>query len=1226
MARNLEDLIETLTAFDLSDLAAGLGGLQLLPANLERQLRFELASSIIASLEPKQGQPSMSALKWKQLLNGSPIGGGENTRNEDPAEDAFTASMSFIGGPYVVFKGIATGSVEVARLLFEAVFLLPGLPDTYVKEMEPLVFAALRLSNATALRAGLRRDILPVSGPNNLVQIPSMREFVELKEAVTFTPERLSMLCAPFSPDALNPLIIDAGSIGPYAPPQEMGDARLYSTPFLRVGGCLFLLMPSAILVALRHRMITRALELGLRTTLASSYRFTAAKEVYKSLDLMGFVQQPVKLEEEPPWALETLWTFDVDKLAHVLVISDDFDGYADGEAFGHWEPGWDREVEDRLLRMRQLIRSNAETLDGVLHLIVVQGVGRIIAFGLTDRVREAGAYVLLTSQPDLALIGRMEVADPLALWKFSKARDRVSKRSNLFHVGGSLDEYALYHAKDHSFYLSDDELPNLIYISPDMAAKLRHEDISKFDFHGVPSWGARTITNVQRRYPGSAIPIYTREPASFRRVEFFVEGLEIPVWVFEGNEQQQSVDHSAFETCEAVAYWMWQLSPWISGLFRVLADCVEQIGIEVCLEHVHGLEAGDAIDRPDNWLETRDLGRGLVKLNFGLGTARALSGATNEGERHLVASIVHVLQEKAERMTGLDVGLDTQRILNECAPLGPKKKLISLDGAANIELTKGSLPPVRLVQDADVAFLLDDLGPQVSSALSLEVSSITPDRKVEVLNESVTMLFSNLESSVAELSYEGLLERLMMQYESLVHATAEARLLLPTRLACFGSDDEYIKDNNKRSQDLIQASLANRFLIEYVAACPPAGRRRLSRETLDQLMALAAEIIDKGMLSDFVKYGLADIELSILPSGRLGISREGRFALGMQKFKQIKAREDVESAISWFERHWPAAAEVKDEPSSIAELDSAFRAEFGFTVVEMFNVFFSAISLGRELETEPVVRPLEEVIEALRRPLDATPENVRDIVEAFALRPRSTFIPTDKASEVFPWRFSRELSYLRRPFVIRLRNDREEILWGIRHLEVSRQNILSLIHGGRLKARAPEMKHYMSRMRIEESEAFNEQVADCFRQQNNDLVVRTRVYKINSMRIEEARGEPLGDIDVLVVNSRQRRIVAVETKDFELARTPFELSNELTKLFLGENSATAHHRKRVQWLERHIHEVLHWAGMKDVRHKWRVDALIVVSRTLITPYIERSQIKVMSLEELQESLGSTHS
>src|SRR5690349_12965565 len=106
------ELAEDLTVFDLADLAAAIGGLQLIPVNAERQLRFDLLASILSSLPAASGRHLMSPARWRRLLNEPPIGGEDVRRGEDPAEQLFTSFLSFDGGAAVVFGGIALGSVE----------------------------------------------------------------------------------------------------------------------------------------------------------------------------------------------------------------------------------------------------------------------------------------------------------------------------------------------------------------------------------------------------------------------------------------------------------------------------------------------------------------------------------------------------------------------------------------------------------------------------------------------------------------------------------------------------------------------------------------------------------------------------------------------------------------------------------------------------------------------------------------------------------------------------------------------------------------------------------------------------------------------------------------------------------------------------------------------------------------------------------------------------------
>jgi hypothetical protein len=50
-----------------------------------------------------------------------------------------------------------------------------------------------------------------------------------------------------------------------------------------------------------------------------------------------------------------------------------------------------------------------------------------------------------------------------------------------------------------------------------------------------------------------------------------------------------------------------------------------------------------------------------------------------------------------------------------------------------------------------------------------------------------------------------------------------------------------------------------------------------------DELLAVAAELISRATLSDAIQYGFSQVELSMLPSGRLGVSLGDRYATGTQ-------------------------------------------------------------------------------------------------------------------------------------------------------------------------------------------------------------------------------------------------------------------------------------------------------------------------------------------------------
>ena len=90
-------------------------------------------------------------------------------------------------------------------------------------------------------------------------------------------------------------------------------------------------------------------------------------------------------------------------------------------------------------------------------------------------------------------------------------------------------------------------------------------------------------------------------------------------------------------------------------------------------------------------------------------------------------------------------------------------------------------------------------------------------------------------------------------------------------RLSCFGDHGEPLKEMIRNTAAQTAASIGNRFLVEYVVAQPPNGTQRLSLESYDSLLAIAGEINYWGSLSEFLYFKLVDLEIDMLPSGRLG-------------------------------------------------------------------------------------------------------------------------------------------------------------------------------------------------------------------------------------------------------------------------------------------------------------------------------------------------------------------
>lgn len=172
----------------------------------------------------------------------------------------------------------------------------------------------------------------------------------------------------------------------------------------------------------------------------------------------------------------------------------------------------------------------------------------------------------------------------------------------------------------------------------------------------------------------------------------------------------------------------------------------------------------------------------------------------------------------------------------------------------------------------------------------------------------------------------------------------------------------------------------------------------------------------------------------------------------------------------------------------------------------------------------------------------------------------------------------------------------------------------------GRLqgRARTNEMQRCISEARGKINDAFAQSVATKLR--SFGMKALSSVNKIGKRRIVDDGGHDLGDVDVLALHPESRSIIAVEAKDFEIARTPIEIAGELEKLFRGKpgkKPTIQLHEARVDWLRHHLDEALLHMGESGIASDWRVIGLVVTSDPLLTPLVATSRLPVIAIEDL---------
>jgi hypothetical protein len=1226
----LVQFAEQLAPYDPVDLLAAAGGLQLLPENAHRAIRLEVLAHVIASLEDQQpNRPYASRHRLSQWCNTGILGQGWVAAQEDPFDNPFLEALPFYNGNFLVFPGISDESTLVLRLLCRALFAdADAFSDPlYVREARELLSAVLALSNEVATRAGLVRGVeIPPWEKGRAVFIPDARMLATLKEAVTFHPSALTRLLEEHltSPAVLDQLTLPLGLLALSEYELDMGALR--SRPLVRADDALIVALPGMLPVAARHALIRRALERGVGEELARSYREAVWEHLVESLATLNHEQDLYR----PPGTLsipssqDAFFSLDSDKMMYTLLITDPLTEYDASDPFGEWSlRSLESLIEARLHEMQDHLFGLDPSPSDLLFLVVLQGVGRPGRFLLPHSERLVLPPLGL-SAGDLRTIVWLEEYDRLVLWKLAKASWKVRARAAV-QVFSQLDEFAAYRAHDYSYTLPEEERPSFIYIPPGGAGELRREVARQLDQHAVRAYIEPYVADVITAHETRTIPIYTALNDRRLRASMLVELLPLPVWIvgspFVDNEQGSWSDLSA-DCAGAIAYWFWQFTPSLSPYMQPLAARYSRLRVQLSLS------------APDQWFLTPsqeklsaespfslqvDAATGTLHLILAAATKELIERADNSGERNLMLMILQGVREllpEEERVSFSDEVIAT--ILDRHAPLGRKKMLLSLSVNQNPDLDVRGLLPFRKVQAADLQELLDELADDLTFVKHLSPGPIPEQEKTALLDKAVAFFYHELVQLVTSLDAEGLLEFLIRFQESIVRQTAFHRLSIPARLECFRSQPQMVRHLVEEGPELATAATASRFVIEYVAACPPHGHRKMSLSVYDRLQALAAHIIYFGVARDLLTLQVADIGLDISPSGRLVVDRE-QYDRALAGYLSVVTAHAFSEAIRDFGQHWQRDVDTAHDVKLWARIDAATNKEFGSSMTDLQTLLATAWIISEDLDPGVVCLPLEKFLDRLAARLGWAHEHIQGTLELLSLVPRQDFLvpPTPyKPAEVYPWRFNRQLSYLRRPFVWRERNGSIEVLWGNRHLYRSMFYLNELCFSGRLsaQARTPEMQRLMSHFLNQRGEEFNDKVADFFTQHvGTGVIVERRVKAIGEL--SKHKGPP-GDIDVLIIDPGKRRVWVIECKDFTAAHMPHQIANELEKLFLGKGGKESKVERRARWVRENLDSILEWFKVGG-RGKWKVEPFIVVSQELFTPYLRRSPIRILSFDAL---------
>lgn len=1162
--------------YDGPALLAAAATLQLNPANVGTRLRLHRLAATAAALPPHPEARRLSTSALKRALADETVGGSRVRSAEDPFEGMYVAAVPFLGREHLVLQGIATHAATMLQRVLAAIFAgdVSAFPDEYLLRARTLAAFILDISDRTCRSAGLFAGIEPQEFEE--VTMPSAARIDAQSHALIHSTYDLFDGIPTTAVDYISGCAITNQGDALEWDDDGLTSGHLMIRPLVRSGDTIVVGAPAELATCIRHWLVTEAHKWGCGRLLAQRLLSNAVNNVRDELSILTDTGL-IEIESNATYC-ELEGTFDSDKKLSVIVLSDDLSNYDESTPFGSWG-------EFDFLLNGYLPQGEASATS--MRLVVTSGIGRDSAIGVpaSDPVP-----TLVAEHSDFEVILGTPGTHRLSLWYFAKALERLNKTSRVMHFSLS-DLYSVYRSHDNSFYLSDGAQPTLVNVTPGTGQDLYNSYDRRWGIRYRGDDKNRRLRELRPLHGLDSSPIYEAwdplEPTCY----FEAKGRT--AWIRLAGDSSET--KSARTLVEAVAYWLWQV-------------------IEICMNEDTGSQltllvdvsvSSDPGDPFSSGPVVVNEAHGVLNVSFALPDVVDRDGSTpNELDRMLVGGILKAMQ------------LGDQETLDLVVPVGPKAMLHLYSSNRDVLVWPTKSGRATRVDGQVVAELLDELGEHLRTDREHKVGPIASESRTQVLNDHVAEWYkSRLAEEVTELKGDGLVDMLIDHHESLIQESAMEEAILPSRIACYGERSDEVKKIREHQTNSVTAMLASRFLIEYSARVVVSGTEMLTQERYERMLAIGSEIINKGMLSDAIHFGLSDCKVSILPPGRLGLNRDD------DPYNRAIGSYSEENATRLAARAVPTSSDTYTSATlGFDEIDALGEAEFGFGYSQLARACVAMAELAQELGEKDVSRwDRADLIGAICKATGYSDDLCNRIVDRLILGVDAGSPDEYWASSgVNPWRFGREESYLRKPLV---QMGSGAIVYGVRAVWFAPRAWREQFFSGRLKADSREMRGALANRRVQKGESFEQFVASRLKEIGVDKV-RQGVYRIGPVNLKSIDGANLGDVDVLGVDHNHCRVLLLELKNLETARTPAEFEREVKAIFDGPKAAVVRISARANALAERKAEVLSALGITAGLGRWDFARYVVVNEPLMSVWLRRGDVDVLPVARLSEVVG----
>lgn len=1109
---------------------------------------------------------------------------------EDPSEDIAVRNIQTPVGNFRVLGGTWESSGFYLQHLLNT---LNALGDGgLLTSLRSSVYALLRLSDEVCRRAGLVRNALGPEMPHKALPVEVRRGASSRRRGVRFSLQEIADLgidlddLAPFGlvPSALAKLRSE-----------RIGHSCLERFPIIGRPTEVYLVLPSAVGPSITRFLVEAFAESGVTGAFAAAVADQYAT-LFGKTPLLGGPRVPVEFRKAVGgFAAAAMTEIDHGLYLNFVFVADDLEGFNESGVLGPFpQTGeWDKLIDHWIQQSWDAARERPDFVGGMT-LIVACGVGRGFPHLGLDTPRE-GWRVETISAPDLVTLSWLPDFKPLSLWRMLEAEGRLGElNTELMNINGLLNLVAWMRELE-GHLAPHDQLPDdagdaqlLIMVPQNGLRELRHEVLTRWDPHV-----AQTLSGHWEAVMRDENSMFEEDYGKPFYMQMDRPNAGWPQALYESPKRnwwcslETSVGTSgayAFELIRVLKTWITRFAPILDAALPALPAQLRW----------HVAFRGDVGEHPTTLGLPRatyqealaalklhvDRNSNLVEITAEVGFESAFRHPENIAERALVERTIEGFRTLAGQSPDPD---EVHRLVAAVVPDVHARSQHGFMARQFRDYIRNSVwaAPVP-VNAEDTATIRLNLGWRFRE--HADGNEIRGKAECNAyLNKVVGGLEDEICAEMRELDRAAVIDFAFMNHESAVvdrsnwHDTAAAVLALhedkqATREVMTRQDFEF--------SGVLQTS---RLLVEFaLGEAMASGGREPGRLQLSRIMSKLLLIVRLGGWSDAIRWDAMEPRLRVTALGDIQANQtfhEEVIAPYAKSTSELRFSDSIEGY-----------AEKTDDPESgdsplpvnddfPIEFWDAWKEQFAGVGMEVLRALLGLLDdegMGRR---EAVFRMRKSELLAACNASPALKDGAGLLLEQLIFKPRPSWRrPPDgfDARDLFPWRFRRRLSILRRPFAQLTEDVDPELVIAPGVVGDAVGYMLGAFHRGDFHRSqlTPKMNKWAGRASDRRGHQFALEVAG----RMAELGWQTRVEEKVTALLRKGLPIDYGDVDVLAWKPDTGRVVVIECKDVQYRKTDGEIAEQLADFrgieVDGKRDLLLKHLDRLEVIRQHTDEV----------------------------------------------------